>query len=142
MGDVPTFDQAFAPFASELDWKIASWAVQEGIGQKTLDRLFSIPRVGLVSSSVLFSTIIPTWICLLCRWWSASVYLIITLESFIRSLMTSLCMLNGKPDLYGSGRILMQNSIFITETPWMPYDLCLEIPRTQSILYTSPRRSL
>ncbi|KIM54116.1 hypothetical protein SCLCIDRAFT_31363 [Scleroderma citrinum Foug A] len=45
MGDAPTFEQAFSPFASELDWRVASWAVQEGIGQKTLDWLFSIPGV-------------------------------------------------------------------------------------------------
>ena len=52
MGDAPTFEQVFSPFALELDWRVASWAVQEGIGQKTLDQLFSIPGVGPASSSV------------------------------------------------------------------------------------------
>ena len=107
MDDGATSEQVFAPFASELDWRVASWAVQEGMGQKTLDKLFAIPGVGITSSSVFFPTIILTWTCLLCRWWSASAYLTIILESFIRSLTTSLHMLNGKLDLYGSGRILM-----------------------------------
>ncbi|KAG1884783.1 hypothetical protein F4604DRAFT_1977115 [Suillus subluteus] len=35
----------FAPFASELDWRIARWAVQEGIGHKSFDRLMAIPGV-------------------------------------------------------------------------------------------------
>lgn len=46
IGDAPIFEQAFAPFASELDWRMASWAVQEGIGQKTLDWLLFILGVG------------------------------------------------------------------------------------------------
>jgi len=46
ISDAPIFEQAFAPFASELDWRMASWAVQEGIGQKTLDWLLSILGVG------------------------------------------------------------------------------------------------
>jgi hypothetical protein len=36
----------FAPFASELDWRVARWAVQEGIGHKSFDRLLAIPGVG------------------------------------------------------------------------------------------------
>ena len=60
MGDAPAFEQVFAPFASELDWRVASWAVQEGIGQKTLDRLFAIPGVGPTSSSILFPIIMLT----------------------------------------------------------------------------------
>jgi hypothetical protein len=38
----------FAPFASELDWKIAKWAVGEGIGHKSFDRLMGIPGVCLM----------------------------------------------------------------------------------------------
>ena len=60
MGDAPAFEQVFAPFASELDWRVASWAVQEGIGKKTLDRLFAIPGVGPTSSSILFPIIMLT----------------------------------------------------------------------------------
>ena len=56
MGDASTFNQAFAPFASELDWRVASWAVQEGIGQKTLDRLFSIPGVSPLSLMFFFQS--------------------------------------------------------------------------------------
>jgi uncharacterized Zn finger protein (UPF0148 family) len=35
----------FSPFASELDWRIARWAIQDGIGHKSFDRLMSIPGV-------------------------------------------------------------------------------------------------
>ena len=37
----------FAPFASELDWKIAQWAVKDGIGHNSFDRLLNIPGVRL-----------------------------------------------------------------------------------------------
>ncbi|PPQ92723.1 hypothetical protein CVT25_013764, partial [Psilocybe cyanescens] len=35
----------FAPFASELDWKVAQWAVMDGPGHNTFDRLLAIPGV-------------------------------------------------------------------------------------------------
>ncbi|KAJ7016190.1 hypothetical protein C8F04DRAFT_1245633 [Mycena alexandri] len=35
----------FAPFASELDWRIAEWVVKEGPGHKAFDRLLDIPGV-------------------------------------------------------------------------------------------------
>lgn len=35
----------FHPFASRLDWEVACWAVQEGIGHKAFDRLLAIPGV-------------------------------------------------------------------------------------------------
>jgi hypothetical protein len=49
-GDIPMDDSniegnRFAPFASELDWRVASWAVQDDIGHKSFDRLLSIPGV-------------------------------------------------------------------------------------------------
>ncbi|KAK1220794.1 hypothetical protein PQX77_016416, partial [Marasmius sp. AFHP31] len=33
----------YFPFASQLDWQIARWAVKENIGHGTLDRLLAIP---------------------------------------------------------------------------------------------------
>ena len=33
------------PFASELDWKVAMWAVREDVGQNSLNRFLSIPGV-------------------------------------------------------------------------------------------------
>ena len=33
------------PFASELDWKVAMWAVREDVGQGSLNRLLAIPGV-------------------------------------------------------------------------------------------------
>ena len=37
----------WAPFASKLDWSIAKWAIEEGIGHGQLDRLLEIPGVSL-----------------------------------------------------------------------------------------------
>ncbi|KAG1800739.1 uncharacterized protein HD556DRAFT_1438739 [Suillus plorans] len=38
-------DGKFAPFNSELDWRIARWVIQDGIGHKSFDRLMVIPGV-------------------------------------------------------------------------------------------------
>lgn len=38
-------DNAFTPFSSFLDWKIAQWAIKDSIGHRSLDRLFAIPGV-------------------------------------------------------------------------------------------------
>jgi hypothetical protein len=35
----------FAPFSSELDWRVAHWAVKDGPGHNALNRLFEIPGV-------------------------------------------------------------------------------------------------
>jgi hypothetical protein len=35
----------FAPFVSELDWRIAQWAVKDGPGHSAFDRLLEIPEV-------------------------------------------------------------------------------------------------
>jgi hypothetical protein len=42
---LPMQDNPYAPFASELDWRIARWAVKDGIGHKSFDRFLSIPGV-------------------------------------------------------------------------------------------------
>lgn len=44
----PSPSMAFAPFASELDWRVAHWAVTDGIGHKSFDRLLSIPGVSSI----------------------------------------------------------------------------------------------
>ena len=38
-------DNMYAPFASELEWRVAKWAVMDGIGNNSLDRLLAIPGV-------------------------------------------------------------------------------------------------
>jgi len=38
----------FSPFASELDWRVAKWAIKEGIGHNSLDRLLGIPGVSFL----------------------------------------------------------------------------------------------
>jgi hypothetical protein len=35
----------YAPFASEMDWRIARWAVKDGIGHNSFNRLLEIPGV-------------------------------------------------------------------------------------------------
>jgi hypothetical protein len=45
MEDDENLISPFAPFASELDWRVASWAIKDGIGHKSFDRLLSIPGV-------------------------------------------------------------------------------------------------
>jgi|HubBroStandDraft_3_1064219.scaffolds.fasta_scaffold07832_7 hypothetical protein len=35
----------YAPFASEMDWKIANWVVKDGPGHNAFDRLLEIPGV-------------------------------------------------------------------------------------------------
>ena len=38
-------DPKFYPFNSELDWKIAQWAIKDGPGKNAFDRLLKIPGV-------------------------------------------------------------------------------------------------
>lgn len=51
MEDAEAPDEAeaskFAPFNSELDWRIAEWAVKDNIGHNSFDRLLGIPGVGV-----------------------------------------------------------------------------------------------
>ncbi|KAJ3964293.1 hypothetical protein EV361DRAFT_979394 [Lentinula raphanica] len=44
-GSSPLPDEAFAPFATEMDWKIAEWVIKDGIGHKSLDKLLAIPGI-------------------------------------------------------------------------------------------------
>lgn len=38
-------DRTFFPFSSELDWRVAQWAIKDGPGQNAFDRLLEIPGV-------------------------------------------------------------------------------------------------
>ncbi|KAF8223360.1 hypothetical protein L208DRAFT_1202901, partial [Tricholoma matsutake] len=38
-------DDNYAPFASEMDWRVAQWMVKDGIGHKSFDRFLAIPGV-------------------------------------------------------------------------------------------------
>ena len=42
-------DGKWRPFASELDWRVASWILKEDVGQNALNRFLSIPGVSLNS---------------------------------------------------------------------------------------------
>ncbi|KAG2121043.1 uncharacterized protein F5147DRAFT_562725 [Suillus discolor] len=59
----------FSSFASELDWRVAHWAVSEGIGHKSFDRLMNIPSVSLTKEGSkgdlrnIRNSIRGTWIC-------------------------------------------------------------------------------
>jgi len=49
----------FAPFSSELDWRVAQWAVKDGPGHNAFDRLLKIPGVSKFCLCLkLFSNII------------------------------------------------------------------------------------
>jgi hypothetical protein len=70
-GDVPMEDvvegsssgvNRFAPFASELDWRVACWVVQDGIGHKSFDRLMAIP--GVRYTLCYYTLIYLTGVCL------------------------------------------------------------------------------
>ncbi len=43
----PNSDSQYAPFASELDWRIADWMVRESPGHNAFDRLLAIPGVSV-----------------------------------------------------------------------------------------------
>ena len=45
----------FAPFASELDWRVANWAITEGVGHNSFNRLLAIPGVRFRFISVLWA---------------------------------------------------------------------------------------
>ncbi|PPQ76291.1 hypothetical protein CVT26_009707 [Gymnopilus dilepis] len=47
-------DSSFFPFLSELDWKVAQWAIKDGPGQNALDRLLEIPGVSSISYLIEF----------------------------------------------------------------------------------------
>lgn len=38
-------DRTFSPFSSELDWRVAQWAIKDGPGHNAFDRLLEIPGV-------------------------------------------------------------------------------------------------
>jgi hypothetical protein len=54
---------SFSPFSSELDWKIAEWAVKDNVGHSSLDRLLGIPGV----RSLIISSYFWIFIVLGCR---------------------------------------------------------------------------
>ncbi|KAJ3500836.1 hypothetical protein NLJ89_g9614 [Agrocybe chaxingu] len=42
-GEGPPGSNPFAPFATEMDWRVAKWVVEDGIGHQSFDRLLQIP---------------------------------------------------------------------------------------------------
>lgn len=46
-GSSPPLSNLFAPFASELDWRIAEWVVKDNIGHNSFNCLLQIPGVCL-----------------------------------------------------------------------------------------------
>ena len=46
MGDTTENNlNTFSPFSSELDWRLAEWAIKENVGNSAIDRLLEIPGV-------------------------------------------------------------------------------------------------
>lgn len=46
--DVDKEDNLFYPFNSELDWRIAQWAIKDNPGQNAFDRLLAVPGVSRI----------------------------------------------------------------------------------------------
>lgn len=38
----------FYPFNSELDWRVAQWAIKDNAGHNMFDRLLAVPGVGVM----------------------------------------------------------------------------------------------
>ena len=49
----------FYPFNSELDWKVAQWAVKDNPGHNAFDRLLAVPGVGVMVYLTLPTLILP-----------------------------------------------------------------------------------
>ncbi|KAH9915369.1 uncharacterized protein B0H18DRAFT_885983 [Fomitopsis serialis] len=47
--DIEEAPNPWAPFQSEMDWRFASWAVQEGLSQGSVDRVLEIPGVSSIA---------------------------------------------------------------------------------------------
>jgi hypothetical protein len=86
----------FAPFASELDWRVACWAIQDGIGHKSFDRLMAIPgvRAMIYGIELIFLTLYD-------RSLRSLVYHTRTYAACTRSLMEYLLALPGRSESYG-----------------------------------------
>jgi hypothetical protein len=89
-------DNRFAPFASELDWRVACWAIQDGIGHKSFDRLMAISGVRAINYGieVIFLTLCD-------RLQRSLVYHTRTYADYTRSLMEYLLVLPGRSESYG-----------------------------------------
>ncbi len=44
----PDIESPYAPFSSELDWRIAKWAIKDSAGQAAFDRFLAIPGVSQI----------------------------------------------------------------------------------------------
>lgn len=62
-GDEGGQDGRFAPFDSEVDWRVAEWALKSGVSHRQLDRLLAIPgvRVLLLVPPILTLLILTSW---------------------------------------------------------------------------------
>lgn len=112
MSDAGSSGLEFSPFASEVDWRVASWVVQEGIGHKSLDWLLAIPGVSLF---ILYA--FHFGLCLLYRWLIALACHGIMCTSSTRLLMASLLAQNGTLNCYGINPTQRLNTSFTTVTP-------------------------
>lgn len=94
----------YAPFASEMDWRIAEWVVKDNIGHNTFNRLLQIPGV----CTVLFID----FQCLICfRSLKSLDCLIVTLLVFTNRWIQFLrVQVNGRFAAYVSRIVLKTNS--------------------------------
>jgi hypothetical protein len=50
MDGINDMSNIHAPFASEMDWRIADWVVKDNIGHNSLNQLLKIPGVSSLQS--------------------------------------------------------------------------------------------
>ena len=91
----------FSSFSSELDWKIAEWAVKDSIGHTSLDHLLAIPEV----RSLIISSSFLIFIVLGCRKTRLSYHNTRTLHKTVDAMpdragdwMTRTLAFNDRPD--------------------------------------------
>jgi hypothetical protein len=110
-GDIDMVENSFYPFNSELDWRIAQWAIKENPGHKAFDRLLSVPGV---STFCLASYFLTTFI----RWLKNLGYRITIFVLFIRKWTESRKgQATGKLELSPSRIDQMMSSPCVSVTP-------------------------
>jgi hypothetical protein len=99
----------YAPFASEMDWRIADWVVKDNIGHNSLNRLLGIPGVSVFYFYLLES------LTKFCRWWRNLVYRTRTSQVFTNAwILYAHGRASGWFDVWLLPIALMRNSFFVT----------------------------
>jgi len=131
-------DNQHTSFSSELDWKVAEWAIKESIGHNAMDRLLAIPGV---RNFYCFNRLCRTFHSSLFRLLINLIYPIITYGPSIKRSTPCLTGLeNGKPRNFLSmivQKTSTQYDIVILSRPLKAFS---KIPIMLNILFMHRRR--